>query len=180
MIIEHVPLSWISAECPRYVHDALVRVRVRYRNFDQAVRIGELIVHRTVAAEVEELFGIMFELAFPICIIMPAHVYDFHDAVLMMSNVTSAFNFRYIYGTRRMSWHGYGLAIDINPRENPIRWRGRMHPPGAVYQPGEHGVLDAKHVVVKAFKERGWEWGGDGDEPFNPHHFQKPLPEYTR
>lgn len=122
----------------------------------------------------------MFELGFPIHIVMPAHIYDFHEAVLMMSNVTSAFNFHYIYDTQSVSWHGYGLAVDINPRENPMRWRGRMHPPGAVYRPGEPGVLDATHFVVQAFKERGWEWGGDGDEPFNPHYFQKPLKEYTR
>lgn len=180
MIIEHVPLDWISAGCPRDIHEALVRVRVEYGNFNIASRTGELVVHRAIAAEVIELFRIMFQRQFAIDTIAPAHVFDFRVGALRANNITSAFNFPYIDATQRVPWQGRGLAVDINPRDNPMTRWGRVYPPGAVYCPGKPGVLDATHFVVQAFKEHGWEWGGDGDEPFNPHHFQKPLPEYTR
>lgn len=37
----------------------------------------------------------------------------------MSDNNTSAFNYRTIAGTDRLSKHGQGLAVDINPRYNP-------------------------------------------------------------
>ena len=175
MILKNVPMDWISAGCPLYIREALVRVRVKYHTFDGAVRAGELVVNRDVAREIDTLFHLMFVERFPICTITPAHIYDFSNAALALCDVTSGFNFYYIYGMGHVSWHGYGLGVNINPRENPMTLHGHTHPPDAVYCPGKPGVLDAEHFVVRAFKELGWEWGGDRTEPFNPHILQKPL-----
>jgi hypothetical protein len=56
-----------------------------------------------------------------------------------------AFNFRNIRGSRRISNHAYGCAIDLDPTHNPLgAKKGRM--------PAD---------VVQIFKSEGWRWGGD-------------------
>ena len=62
------------------------------------------------------------------------------------------------------SWsnHAYGLAVDINPRENPYVGYGMSHDKTSrryrdrsVHRPG---MVTPK--VVAAFASVGWEWGG--------------------
>ena len=38
---------------------------------------------------------------------------------MMEADNTSCFNYRVVAGTNRVSKHGLGTAVDINPRENP-------------------------------------------------------------
>ena len=45
--------------------------------------------------------------------------YGANDEKSMAANNTSAFNYRVISGTTKLSNHSYGMAIDINPRINP-------------------------------------------------------------
>jgi hypothetical protein len=68
-------------------------------------------------------------------------------------------------GTSSGNWsnHAYGLAIDINPVENPYVGCG------AVYDPRSRRFTDRSRLrrgmvtpaVVRAFAAIGWEWGGD-------------------
>ena len=51
------------------------------------------------------------------------------DARSMAANNTSAFNCRYVSGTTRWSEHAYGLAIDINPIQNPYVKGSTVDPP---------------------------------------------------
>ena len=45
--------------------------------------------------------------------------YDADDDRSMADNNTSCFNYRFVPHTTRVSKHGRGLAIDLNPRYNP-------------------------------------------------------------
>ena len=45
--------------------------------------------------------------------------YDGDDETSMSANNTSAFNYRRITGSSRLSKHSQGLALDINPKINP-------------------------------------------------------------
>jgi len=57
--------------------------------------------------------------------------------------------------TKSLSLHAYGMAIDINWKENKLNTRGNM--------PVE---------VVTLFKQYGWQWGGFWRRPKDPMHFQ--------
>ena len=57
--------------------------------------------------------------------------YGANDERSLAADNTAAFNCRYAVGPgpRRWSVHAYGLAIDVNPVENPYLESGRVHPP---------------------------------------------------
>jgi hypothetical protein len=62
------------------------------------------------------------------------------------------------------SQHAFGTAIDINPVQNPYILRdGTVLPPGAVTDRDQatKGLITPAGVVVEAFAEIGWGWGGD-------------------
>jgi len=67
-------------------------------------------------------------------------------------------------GTRSGHWsnHAYGLAIDLNPRENPYVGCGMSHDPSARRymhrSPLRRGMVSP--AVVEAFRSIGWGWGG--------------------
>jgi hypothetical protein len=60
--------------------------------------------------------------------------------------------------------HAYGLAIDVNPVENPYVLAGRPLPPaGRAYLDRTRqrpGMAVDGGVLVRAFASVGWEWGG--------------------
>lgn len=80
--------------------------------------------------------------------------------------MTSGFNCRLATGSSSTwSQHAYGLAIDINPVQNPyvngdvvVPARGRRFLDRSLDEPG---MIHADDVVVQAFADIGWEWGGD-------------------
>jgi hypothetical protein len=61
---------------------------------------------------------------------------------------------RYIAGTHQLSYHAFGLALDINASENGRGTRGHMDP-----------------RIVDIFREWGFEWGGTWHYT-DPMHFQ--------
>jgi hypothetical protein len=94
------------------------------------------------------------------------------------------YNYRTIAGGRGLSNHAYGRAIDINRVENPMIQNGEkiVHPDEPPYVPGEWspGVnpysITPDGSVVRAFKSRGWRWGGDWTSCKDYQHFDKPRP----
>jgi hypothetical protein len=92
----------------------------------------------------------------------------------MADNNSSAFNFRVIADTNKLSLHSFGRAVDINPLQNPVIYpNGIIAPAGAVYRPGDSGTFRANHSVVDEFIKRGWHWGGNFEQPKDYHHFEK-------
>ena len=65
-------------------------------------------------------------------------------------------------GTGTWSNHAYGLAIDINPRENPYVGCGQSNDPTAqAYRNRSRkrpGMVGGR--TIRAFAGAGWEWGG--------------------
>lgn len=92
----------------------------------------------------------------------------------MAADNSSAFNYRTIAGTERLSRHAAGRAVDINPRLNPAIYAdGRIVPAEGLYRPGISGTLTEGDSVVSAFLERGWRWGGNFVHVRDCHHFEK-------
>ncbi len=66
-----------------------------------------------------------------------------------------------------LSNHSYGTAIDINPEENGLYDNCFSFGPqcrllrGGEWHPGTQGTLTKDDVVVRSFKEAGFNWGGE-------------------
>lgn len=84
----------------------------------------------------------------------------------MADNNTSMFNYRKIAGKKTLSNHSYGVAIDINPFQNPAVYKsGKTSPESAVYNPQSPGTLTDNFKVTVYLKKKGG-LGGGGLEQF--------------
>jgi poly-gamma-glutamate synthesis protein (capsule biosynthesis protein) len=166
-------LSWKSdPRCP--AHDALAYVEVDHLRFDGAPAKGELVVARAIAADAIALFARLYAIGFPIRVMRLVDDHGADDLRSMAADNCSSFNFRVVAGTDVLSEHARGIAIDINPVENPWVTSGRFVPaagepylrrdqlrPGMIVRPGP---------VTAILDELGWEWGGDWRHAFDDHH----------
>jgi hypothetical protein len=159
---------------PREIVASLCLIDVCYLGFDGRRHRGQLIIHRDLTADLEEVFALMQALKFPVAGVVPIVRYGWSDEASMAADNSSAFNYRTIAETNQLSHHALGRAVDINPGENPAVYPdGRIAPAGAVYRPGSPGTFTDEHPAVCAFLERGWRWGGHFDHVRDYHHFEK-------
>jgi hypothetical protein len=141
-------------------------VTVTHWGFDRAAHRGRLVVHRDVAKKMVGIFRRLYAVSFPIRRMRLVDYYGADDRRSMRADNTSAFNCRWRAGSPGVwSQHAYGRAIDINPVENPYVWSGGVSPPnGASYADRSNrrkGMIFRGGPVWWAFRNRGWEWGGD-------------------
>ncbi len=150
-------------------------VRVSYWGFDGRTHLGSIVVRSTAARDLVSVFRTLYAARFPIRRLRPIDAYRASDARSMAADNTSAFNCRYAIapGPRRWSSHAYGLAIDVNPVENPYLDRGVVRPPaGRRYLDRSRrrpGMAVSGGVLVRAFAAVGWSWGGTWSSPDYQH-----------
>jgi poly-gamma-glutamate synthesis protein (capsule biosynthesis protein) len=166
-------VSWRDEpRCPR--HDELAYLRLAHVTFDGGTVLGELIVARAIAERAVELFRRLYALGFPIRQMKLVDEFAADDERSMSADNTSAFNYRMVAGTQILSQHARGLAIDINPVENPWRKPERIAPSeGAAFADRtviRPGMFVRPGPVVAAIDELGWEWGGDWRHAWDDHH----------
>ena len=94
---------------------------------------------------------------------------------------SSSFNFRFITHSKKVSKHGYGLAIDINPLYNP--YYKKTDEGEEIVEPinakeyvdrtkeFKHKI-DEKDPAYKLFTEHGFEWGGNWKSCKDYQHFE--------
>jgi peptidoglycan L-alanyl-D-glutamate endopeptidase CwlK len=164
-----------GTNAPRDVIDALSLIHVRYRAFDGHLHQGQLVIHKEVVTDVLEIFRFIEEIGFPVARAIPIVRYDWSDDLSMADNNTSAFNYRLVLGTDRLSRHAFGRAVDINPIQNPVIYAGgHTSPPGTTYDTEKEGALSETHPLVKEFLNLGWQWGGHFKTLKDYHHFDRP------
>ena len=166
-------ISWRDdPRCPRF--DELAYLRLAHVTFDGGVALGELLVARAIATRTCELFRRLYALGFPIRQMKLIDDLGADDDRSMSADNTSAFNFRMVANTQILSQHARGLAIDINPVENPWRKPDRLLPPeGAAFADRtviRPGMFVRPGPVVAAIDELGFEWGGDWMHAWDDHH----------
>lgn len=171
--------SWREG-CPVPL-EALARVEVSHHGYDGAVHRGVLIVDRTLAPEVVELFRALYAARFPIEKMQPVDAYGGDDAASMADNNTSAFNCRPNV-SRPGVWsnHAFGRAIDLNPRTNPyVGADGRVLPPEGkahLKRIPAKGLVRTGDAAHRVFRKHGWTWGGAWKRVKDYQHFEKPRP----
>ena len=161
--------------------DHLTYVKVLHWGFDGQSHQGELVVHKDIAKEILEIFQILYKAKFPIEKMRLVDEYKGDDDASMADNNTSAFNYRDVVDSKGvLSKHSYGVAIDINPIQNPYIKGKKISPAaGKSYvnrKKVQKGMITKNDVCYKAFKDRGWTWGGEWKTMKDYQHFQKSIP----
>lgn len=166
-------------QVPSEIVAGLELVDVDYVGYDARKHVGQLVIANELAAEVQEIFGAIRNTRFPIRSIIPIVYYGHDDHQSIAKNNTSAFNYRVVNGTDRLSQHAFGRAIDINPLFNPYLNHDSSPREGSFPYPGYNetvpGTIVRGGLVVASFVERGWEWGGDWNDSLDYQHFAKPT-----
>jgi hypothetical protein len=167
--------TW-KPECPVPPAD-LRYVTVAFRGFDGAAHTGELIVAAPVAADVAAVFGELFAAGFPIEEMRVVHDDELTAPPTGDGNNTTAFVCRPAVGLTRWSAHALGLAVDVNPFQNPYREDDLVLPElASSYLQRDHrrpGMIHDGGPVVAAFERIGWTWGGRWTSPVDLHHFSE-------
>jgi len=159
-----LPHSWHPG-CP-VGPSSLRNLRVSYWSFDGTRRVGTLVVNRGAVRDLTVVFRRLYTARFPIRKMRPIDAYGANDERSLAADNTSAFNCRYAVGPgpKRWSAHAYGVAIDVNPVENPYLESGRVHPrAGRAYLDRSNvrpGMAVRRGLLVSAFASVGWQWGG--------------------
>jgi hypothetical protein len=170
-----LPHSWRPG-CP-VAPAGLRRLRVTYWGFDARVHTGTLIVGARGVSPLTRVFSRLYAARFPIRRMRPVDAYGGSDERSLEADNTAAFNCRYAVapGPKRWSVHAYGLAIDVNPVENPYLEGGRVHPrAGRAYLDRSHyrrGMAVRGGLLVSAFASVGWQWGGRWSGSPDYQHF---------
>ena len=166
-----LPYSY-RAGCP--VGPSQLRLlRLSYWGFDGSAHAGSLVVRDRVARDVVAVFRRLYAARFPIRRLRKVDAYRGSDDASMAADNTSAFNCRFVPGTRHWSQHAYGEAIDVNPVENPYLQGARVRPPAGRRfldrSRARPGMAVAGGALVRAFAAVGWQWGGRWATPDYQH-----------
>ena len=147
-----------------------------YYDFNGNTQTGEMIVSKDVASEVIDIFKEIYESKYPIDKIKLIDEYNADDELSMNDNNSSSFCYRTIANTDIISNHGKGLAIDINPLQNPHVVNDAVSPKSALNYKDrtkiQKGMITEGDDLYNAFTKRGWTWGGHWTNP-DYQHFEK-------
>jgi len=170
-----LPHSWHPG-CP-VGPSGLRRLRLTYWGFDRRAHTGALIVNARAVSPLTRVFARLYSARFPLRRLRPIDAYGGSDERSLAADNTAAFNCRYAVaaGPKRWSVHAYGLAIDVNPVENPYLEGGRVHPrAGRAYLDRSRyrpGMAVRGGLLLEAFASVGWQWGGRWSGSPDYQHF---------
>jgi D-alanyl-D-alanine carboxypeptidase-like protein len=174
MKARHVLNAGAPVDCSR-----LRLVKFVYHGFDGKPHAdGEIVVMDAAADHVRQIFEALHQRGFPLQRAKLMNEYDGDDDASMEDDNTSSFNVRPVAGSSSISVHAYGLAIDLNPVQNPFLQRsgGKL----AVSPRGGRAYVDRSNVrpgmaesIVDVFAAHGFVvWGGEWRNPIDYQHFQ--------
>lgn len=163
-----------GTKAPKFVIDQLELITVHYYSMDGKIHQGQLLANKLITNDLREIFRDIFQSRFPVEKVIPVVRYGWNDEASMNDNNTYSFCYR----NAGYSKHARGLAIDINPRLNPNRWKPgfsyrKNKPEGAVYNPNVPGTFTETSSVVALFREKGFFWGRNFSRNHDDHHFEK-------
>ena len=166
--------------CPLPLED-LKYLHVLHKDLSGKTLEGELICNERISAPLIEIFKKLYAASYPIEKIRLIDEYNSDDELSMRDNNSSCFNFRYVSFTNRISLHGYGLAVDINPLYNPyiktVDGKKFIAPDNSAdFEDRTKNFpykIEEGDLCCKLFAEHGFLWGGNcwDDEKDYQHFF---------
>jgi D-alanyl-D-alanine carboxypeptidase len=143
---------------------------VSHRGFDGRPHTGQLVVNASAAGPLARVFRRLYRLRFPIRHMRLADAYGPRAERPRDGDVSGAFECRQAVpspcvggrGTGTWSMHAYGLAVDLNPVENPYVGCGQSRDPATqpYFDRSRHRRGMVTRRVIAAFRSIGWGWGG--------------------
>ena len=161
-----------GTKAPEEIIKQLKLINVQYYSTDKKIHQGQVLTNIKIADKIEIMFRFMFHEKFPVAHAIPIVYYNWDDDLSMHANNTYSFCYR----NASFSKHAHGMAIDINPYFNPLRWKSGyenhlIKPAGAHFDPSVPGTFYNLHPVVVEFKRLGFHWGHDFTVKNDDHHF---------
>ena len=165
--------TWQEA-CPVTL-DELRYVTMSFWGFDDRPHTGEMLVRRDAAEPLTQVFQRLFDARFPIEDMHVTAAAELDAPNTGDGNATAAFVCRPTRGSSRWSEHAYGLAVDVNPFQNPYARDGGVIPGFATSYLDRANVRPGMLVpgsgMIEAFSAIGWQWGGAWSNPIDYMHF---------
>lgn len=163
--------------CP-VAADDLAYVRLAFWGFDDQRHTGELLLNRSVARDVVSVFRRLYAERFPFEELRITPRSELDAPPTGDGNDTGAFSCRPTTGSdTTYSQHAYGLAIDLNPFQNPYVKGDLVLPElASTYLDRDDvrpGMITPDGVVVRAFTDIGWTWGGTWSSLKDFQHFSQ-------
>jgi hypothetical protein len=162
-----------STTAPQNIINQLELIDVEYFSFDNKLHRGQLVVNKSVKNDIITIFDFIKNEKFPIEKCIPIVKYNWSDDASIDDNNTSAFCYRKVARTNKMSNHAYGKAIDINPMQNPYVFSNGTTQRKNKYNPKVAGTLTKDSPITKLFIKLGWKWGGNYKSIKDWQHFDK-------
>ena len=166
-----------------YPDDAEVRLsdlrylQLSYIDFEGNSQVGEMICNKAIADDLVAIFRELYEARYPIRSIRLIDDFNGDDEASMAADNTSCFNYRKKTGMRELSKHARGLAVDINPFENPYVRPSRVRPAGASAFADRSKdfphKIDKDDLCYRLFRAHGFSWGGTWRSVRDYQHFEK-------
>jgi hypothetical protein len=155
---------------------------VKHWGFDGRAHTGQLVVNAKAAAPLAKVFAKLYELRFPIRHLQLADAYGPASGRPADNDISGSFQCRQAVpspcngGKATGTWsnHAYGLAVDLNPSENPYVGCGMTRDPKRLAYANRSKMRPGMvtPAVVAAFRSIGWKWGGSWTGPTKDYmHF---------
>jgi len=145
---------------------------VGYVGFDGRHHRGQIVCASSRCQDLSNLFDTLERARFPLRSVVPVAAFGGSDSLSMESDNTSCFAWRGMWGSGIPSRHAKGLALDLNPRENPAFHHGRAVPAGARHDLSAPGTLSDTSLAVRFLRRRGWRWGAHWHRVQDWQHFE--------
>lgn len=168
--------------------DDLRYLKLLHYNYDHEIQVGELIVNKKIAKDCKKVFKELFAREYEIESMYLVDRFWTGDSVdsdtnSIEHNNTSAFNYRVVPDTDRLSNHAAGFAIDINPLQNPYvkynddgsfaKYYKDME--NYINRKQEDHMITHDDICYQVFEKYGFTWGGDWNNSKDYQHFEKSL-----
>ena len=152
-------------------------LKLRYYDFNGQVQKGEMVCNKAIASDLLHIFLELFKARYELASIRLIDDFDGDDARSMAANNTSCFNYRTKTSGASLSAHALGMAVDINPLQNPYVKGEVVEPPEAAEFVDRSAdfphKITANDLCCKLFRARGFQWGGAWNSMKDYQHFEK-------
>ena len=150
---------------------------VLHGDFEGATHDGVIVCNKAISADLRDIFAELYRQKYPIERIRPISDYGNDDEQSMQANNTSCFNYRTVARSKTLSKHAFGMAVDINPLENPYVKGSFVQPSTAtdfVDRSKEFPhKIDETDFCKEVFESFGFLWGGSWRSVKDYQHFEK-------
>lgn len=152
-------------------------LQLSYIDFNGESQNGELVCNKLIADDLVAIFRELYIAQYQICSIRLIDEFGGSDDASMAVDNTSCFNYRPAVGSQNLSNHALGLAIDVNPLENPYVKNGKVLPPeGTPFADRTQSFahkIDKDDLCYRLFTAHGFTWGGSWQSLKDYQHFEK-------